>query len=143
MKDKMKEKILYECETCHTVYADKDKAYDCEHGHKAISEITDAKYLPMKTDVSGLPKKICIKFEDQRVLVQSLNEIQEVESATYCLEWELTECENKRCCCDCERACTCKECCPSSVMVDCESKIDYGPMGYRGRYSDTKLPADN
>ena len=60
----MKEKKLYECDFCHTAYADKKKACECEHNHKAMLEIKDARYLPVASDKTGLPDKICVKFED-------------------------------------------------------------------------------
>lgn len=60
----MKENKLYECEHCHTNYADKEKAIECEKNHKHIMGILDIKYLAFKSDKSGLPNKIAIEFED-------------------------------------------------------------------------------
>lgn len=60
----MKEKKLYECEHCRTSYAEKDKAKQCEANHKKIKEIVDARYLSYKSDVSGIPSKICVSFND-------------------------------------------------------------------------------
>ena len=58
----MKTKKLYECELCHTNYADKEEAQRCEKNHQKAVEISDTRYLSYNSDQSGIPTKICIKF---------------------------------------------------------------------------------
>lgn len=60
----MKEKKLYTCEICNTDYADKEKAKQCEKGHKMLEKATlvTGVYKPISTLPSGEPYKIRVKF---------------------------------------------------------------------------------
>jgi hypothetical protein len=59
---KMKEKILYTCEICHTDYSDKKKAEECEKGHLK-PKIIQSRYNKI---VAGgeYPSMIIVDFED-------------------------------------------------------------------------------
>ena len=59
----MKAKTLYTCEYCHTDYADKKDALECEKVHKGKFEIKENRFLPYKMDNSGWPVKIVAKNE--------------------------------------------------------------------------------
>ncbi|MCB7108766.1 hypothetical protein [Agathobacter rectalis] len=56
----MKTKTLYTCEVCHTDYANKVDALECEHSHSKIDLVKDFRYIPK----AKLPNKIEIKFAD-------------------------------------------------------------------------------
>ena len=59
----MKQKVLYTCEVCHTDYADREKAMECEENHKLLEKATIiGEYNPIGVDRSGAPKKIRVKF---------------------------------------------------------------------------------
>lgn len=62
----MKEKKLYECEYCHTKYADKPMCKTCEENHVKPKGIKDTRYQSYNTDHSGIPDKILIEFDDGR-----------------------------------------------------------------------------
>lgn len=51
----MKEKILFECELCHTQYAAKIDAQCCENNHKRVISIYAERFLSEKQDGSGYP----------------------------------------------------------------------------------------
>ena len=59
----MKEKTLYTCEFCHTDYADKNDAKECEKNHKLLEKATIiGEYKPLKSIPNGVPNKIKVKF---------------------------------------------------------------------------------
>lgn len=59
----MTEKKLYSCDICHTDYADKERAEECEKNHKLIEKATIiGEYKPIKSIADGIPTKIRIKF---------------------------------------------------------------------------------
>ena len=60
----MKQKILYTCEYCNVDYANKIDAEKCESNHKTNFKIASKRYLPYKSDKSGLPISITIEFEN-------------------------------------------------------------------------------
>lgn len=60
----MKEKKLYVCEFCNTSYNNKKDAEECEKNHKKAVKISNMRYLPSKSDRTGRPDRVCIKFED-------------------------------------------------------------------------------
>lgn len=62
----MKEKTLYTCEYCHTDYADKQTAIECEKVHVLDFEIFEKVYKPKSIERSGFPIKIVIKAKDGR-----------------------------------------------------------------------------
>lgn len=53
---------FYECEICHTKYSSKEACEKCELNHTPIKKlvITDAKYVPIKTDGNDLPTTITL-----------------------------------------------------------------------------------
>lgn len=56
----MTEKRLYTCDICHTDYADKNRATECEKSHCVIEGVHDTRYLQNQK----YPCKIRIKFSD-------------------------------------------------------------------------------
>ena len=62
----MKQRTLYTCEICHTDYADKYDAEQCEknHSRSAKLKIVDAKYHPYSVDRSGMPAVITVQGEN-------------------------------------------------------------------------------
>jgi len=60
----MKEKKLYTCEICNTDYADKEKAKQCEKGHKLLENATliTGEDKPVTMIPDGAPYKIRVKF---------------------------------------------------------------------------------
>jgi hypothetical protein len=59
----MKKKELFTCEYCHTDYADKERAQQCEKNHKKDTEECIAVYKPYKSIEDGAPVKIIIKYK--------------------------------------------------------------------------------
>lgn len=55
----MKEIVQYKCEHCGTIYTDKDKALQCEKGHKSAIKIVSVHYLH-----TSYPDKILVEFDD-------------------------------------------------------------------------------
>lgn len=61
----MTEKKLYTCDICHTDYADKVKATECEKNHKLLEHACIiGEYKSQKQMVDGVPYKIKVKFKD-------------------------------------------------------------------------------
>lgn len=56
----MKEKKLYECEICGTIYAERHKAQSCEELHKTKLKIKDYRFRPYSEDESGFPVTITV-----------------------------------------------------------------------------------
>ena len=56
----MTKKELYTCDICHTDYAKKADAQQCEKGHCKCTEITDTRYNAH----FNYPHKIEVKFSD-------------------------------------------------------------------------------
>lgn len=63
----MKTRTLYTCEICHTDYANKEKAKDCEKGHKLLANSNEivCDYKPIGQIPDGAPVKIRVKFGDR------------------------------------------------------------------------------
>ena len=60
----MIKKVLYECQYCHTDYADEDKAIACEKNHKFLETATIVgDYKSKKLIPDGYPTKIKVKFQ--------------------------------------------------------------------------------
>lgn len=56
-------KKLYTCDICHTDYADKDRAKECEKNHKLLEKATIiGEYKSIKSIANGIPTKIRVKF---------------------------------------------------------------------------------
>lgn len=60
----MKQKVLYTCEFCHTDYADKAEADQCEKQHRKKLKIVDRRYLAREQDMSGFPISITVQSDD-------------------------------------------------------------------------------
>ena len=60
----MKEIKQYKCEHCGRLYVDKDRALECEKGHKSATKIVSVHYLPCTDRKSGYPDKILVEFDD-------------------------------------------------------------------------------
>lgn len=59
----MVKKILYTCSFCHTDYADKDRAIECEKNHKFLdSGVMIGIYKPIKSIPDGAPTRITMSF---------------------------------------------------------------------------------
>ena len=59
----MKEIKQYKCEHCGTIYADKDRALECEKGHKSATKIVSVHYATYIHNTS-YPDKILVEFDD-------------------------------------------------------------------------------
>lgn len=59
---------FYECEICHTKYSSKETCEKCELNHTPIKKlaITDARYVPIKTDAIDLPVTITLTSRNGR-----------------------------------------------------------------------------
>lgn len=66
----MQTKKLYTCEICHTDYADKERAIECEKNHKKLSdcEITGI-YKSLKSITDGMPVKIAVKNKNGKEVI--------------------------------------------------------------------------
>ena len=60
----MKEKILYECEFCHTQYAAKIDATSCESNHKHVMSVDKEHFLAEKVDSSGYPIDVILLMDN-------------------------------------------------------------------------------
>ena len=64
----MKEKTLYTCEICHTNYADKKSAIECEKYHCVDFTIIEKRYRPknkiIASTIDRLP--VSIRIEDEK-----------------------------------------------------------------------------
>lgn len=60
----MKEKILYECELCHTQYAAKIDATSCETNHKRVKAVHKERFLAEKIDNSGYPVDVILLMDN-------------------------------------------------------------------------------
>lgn len=60
----MKEIKQYKCEHCGIIYADKDRALECEKGHKFATKIVSVHYPPYASDNMGYPNKILVEFNN-------------------------------------------------------------------------------
>lgn len=56
----MKEKVLYECELCHTQYAAKIDAQCCENNHKRVISVDAERFLSEKQDATGYPISVTL-----------------------------------------------------------------------------------
>ena len=65
----MKEHKLYECEFCHTKYADPKVAEKCEKNHKKAKKIVNLRYLPIKNEIGGYPDRVEVEFEDGKKIM--------------------------------------------------------------------------
>ena len=57
----MKELKLYECEVCHTRYADKQRAKNCEKSHVGEPTIIESRYSAQS---HKYPCKLVVEFKD-------------------------------------------------------------------------------
>ena len=62
----MKEKILFECELCHTQYAAKIDAQSCENNHKRVMSVDTERFLSEKQDATGYPIDVMLVMSDGR-----------------------------------------------------------------------------
>ena len=60
----MIELTKYRCDHCGTEYADKQKAQQCEGGHRLPQQIKKANLLPIANDRSGYPNRIIVTMSD-------------------------------------------------------------------------------
>lgn len=60
----MKEFKLYECEICHTRYADRQRAKDCEKSHVGEPKIIESCYSAQKAQNHKYPCKLVVEFKD-------------------------------------------------------------------------------
>lgn len=60
----MKERILFECEMCHTQYSAKIDAQCCEKNHKRVISVDKARFLPEKQDDSGYPIDVILVMDN-------------------------------------------------------------------------------
>ncbi len=67
----MTEKKLYTCDICHTDYADKEKAKECEKNHKLLEKaVIFGEYKPKGMLLSGVPYKIKVKFPGEHDFIE-------------------------------------------------------------------------
>ena len=64
----MKEKKLYTCEICHTNYADKNSAIECEKYHCVDFTIIGKRYRPKNKIVASIIDRlpVSIRIEDEK-----------------------------------------------------------------------------
>ena len=60
----MIELTKYRCDYCGTEYVDRQKAQQCEDGHRLPEGIKEAKFLPITNDRSGYPNHIIVIMSD-------------------------------------------------------------------------------
>lgn len=60
----MKEKVLYECELCHTQYAAMIDATSCEVNHKRVKSVDKELFLEEKLDLCGYPVEVILLMDD-------------------------------------------------------------------------------
>lgn len=64
----MKEKVLFECELCHTQYAAKIDAQSCENNHKRIISVASERFLSEKQDNSGYPIDVMLVMSNGQTI---------------------------------------------------------------------------
>lgn len=64
----MIELTKYRCDYCGTEYADRQKAQQCEDGHRLPAGIKEAKFLPITNDKTGYPNYIIVTMRDGKNL---------------------------------------------------------------------------
>ena len=73
----MKEIKLYECEICHTRYADRQKAMDCEKSHVGEPKIIESCY---STQNPKYPCKLVVEFKDgKRIIYKMMKHLRELK----------------------------------------------------------------
>ena len=73
----MKELKLYECEVCHTRYADRQKAMDCEKSHVGEPKIIESCY---STQNPKYPCKLVVEFKDgKRIIYKTMKHLRELK----------------------------------------------------------------
>ena len=65
----MKSKTLYTCEVCHTDYADKETARQCEKSHKTNIKNTIPLFKPMHMGVWEYPYTIVVEFDGGKKII--------------------------------------------------------------------------
>lgn len=60
----MKTLQKYQCEVCHTEYADKRDAESCEKNHKIPKSIVEARHQPKSQNGKGYPVAITVLMND-------------------------------------------------------------------------------
>lgn len=64
----MKELKKYQCEVCHTEYADRNDAIRCEEHHVLPKTIKDVFAHPQTAEDSPYPKLIIVEMNDGRIV---------------------------------------------------------------------------
>lgn len=66
----MKQKTLYECEFCHTQYAQEQSCKDCEEWHTKPSKIVNAAYKRRNSSTSdtGAPEMIDVLMKNGKTV---------------------------------------------------------------------------
>lgn len=73
----MKELKLYECEICHTRYADRQKAMDCEKSHVGEPKIIKSCYSAQNPKY---PCKLVVEFKDgKRIIYKTMKHLRELK----------------------------------------------------------------
>ena len=73
----MKEIKLYECEVCHTRYADRQKAMDCEKSHVGEPKIIESCYSAQNPKY---PCKLVVEFKDgKRIIYKMMKHLRELK----------------------------------------------------------------
>ena len=65
----MKEKTLFTCEVCHTDYANKKDAENCEAHHTTKLKVIKPLYRAYQWDHCGMPEKVVIPDKDGKEYV--------------------------------------------------------------------------
>ena len=60
----MKERKIYQCEICATVYKERSECEKCEKSHKVKATVENARYLSYKQNEKGLPHAVELEFSD-------------------------------------------------------------------------------
>ena len=60
----MKERKIYQCEICATVYKERSECEKCEKSHKIKAAIVNARYLGYKQNEKGFPHTVELEFSD-------------------------------------------------------------------------------
>lgn len=66
----MKEVKYYACETCGTIYENRDRCKVCEEGHVHPIDIKDAKYDAFvgNSEANGYPVSINVRMGDGKII---------------------------------------------------------------------------
>ena len=64
----MKKKTLYECEKCHTNYANVEDAKRCEKSHSNVLEFSNFRYTAMNAGDCTYPVTIDVLISDRHAV---------------------------------------------------------------------------